>query len=468
MFKKLSAVLIALLMLCSCGTEIPEEPSEPVVPSVPEEPEISESEEEIPEEPDFEALRALCGYQGLFPTPSDFEGGNPYKAEGIDVPKEVEDLLHRIGRVGEFEFVGDIPDEKIIYSVLMELDMADAYGNETFAPIVEETGNTCFYPKEWVERAAEEIFGEKTEIKHQSLDDIGFVYHEKAGVYTPPGKGLPTEIPYILSYSEDGGSCTAEIFYMSATMSGYFLGDGDVYVPCEAELNENLFEKPEFIEFSESGKDIYTAYIIKEDDGTYRINHLIKKVVEPKLIAEHIAMLNELEGETFGIEHLSREEENYVRLYKEKPYGEGFELSEVPDALEPSSTFYGIGMGEGYKYNGYYVDLSCEGVYPATNFSSKLEVFENLCKWFSPEIIEKSSFEHHVMDFEGEVYLLRHSKGYGMSYYGDSKIIEQTETEMTAVAKIYRIIKNEVGTAEIKFEKIDGNWVIVSVTDNYY
>ena len=39
---------------------------------------------------------------------------------------------------------------------------------------------------------------------------------------------------------------------------------------------------------------------------------------------------------------------------------------------------------------------------------------------------------------------------------------------MTVITKIYRIIKNEVGTAEIKFEKRDGNWIIVSVENNYY
>ena len=43
MFKKLFAILLALMMLCSC---VAEEPEEPVVP---EEPEIS-GESEIPEE----------------------------------------------------------------------------------------------------------------------------------------------------------------------------------------------------------------------------------------------------------------------------------------------------------------------------------------------------------------------------------------------------------------------------------
>lgn len=478
MFKKLFIVFIALMLLCSCGTENSEGPSEPIVPSAQEEPEVI-PEAETPEEEkiefsdtDFLKLRLVLEYPELNPTPCDFEGGYPYKSIKTEVPAEVEELLYRMRRAGEFENAR-AEDEKMIYAALMALPMVSKYDLEAetaekMSPLFEEIGDECFYPEEWVEIAAAEIFSGRKEFEHQSLDDIGFVYHKKAGVYTPPHKGLNTIIPYIVSYSENGRFCTAEFFYMEASMSGYQLGDGDVFVPCEAELNENLFEKQKFIEFAESGKDLYVANIIKEDDGGYRINDLYKKVIEPKLIAEHIAMLNELEGETFGIEHRSWQEENYVRLYKEKPYGENFELAEIPDALEPSSTFYGVSMGEGYQYNGYYVDLNCEGVYPATNFSSKLEVFENLCEWFAPEIIEESSFENHVMDFEGKVYLLRHSKGYGTSYYGDSEIIEQTETEMTAIAKIYRIVKEEAGTAEIKFEKIDGRWIIVSIEDNYY
>ena len=65
MFKKLFAILLALLMLCSC---VKEEPSEPIVP---DEPKISET---VQEEPDFDALRKLCEYPGLGLTPCDFEG----------------------------------------------------------------------------------------------------------------------------------------------------------------------------------------------------------------------------------------------------------------------------------------------------------------------------------------------------------------------------------------------------------
>ena len=78
--------------------------------------------------------------------------------------------------------------------------MADAYGNEELAPISEEVGNTCFYPKEWVSKAAKEIFGEDVSVVHEFFSEDGFSYHEKAGVYTPPNKGLTTTIPYIVSY----------------------------------------------------------------------------------------------------------------------------------------------------------------------------------------------------------------------------------------------------------------------------
>ena len=39
---------------------------------------------------------------------------------------------------------------------------------------------------------------------------------------------------------------------------------------------------------------------------------------------------------------------------------------------------------------------------------------------------------------------------------------------MTAKIFIYDVKSVESGTAEIKFEKKDGNWIIVSVTDSYY
>ena len=241
MFKKLFAILLALMMLCSCKAE---ETPEPVLP---EEPQVSEMETEEPpeEEADLHALRKSLEYPGLDVTPCDFEGGYPYKAESVLIPEGAEELLYRIGRIGEFHGVSGIPQDEMILTALLNLDMVEAYGNEELAPIAEEVGNTCFYPREWVMEAAREIFGDVV-FHHQNSAKGLFTYHEKAGVYTPPNMGLNTVIPYIVNCSGNDGSdhYTVEFFYMNASMSGYQLGDGDVFVPCEAELNENLFEIP--------------------------------------------------------------------------------------------------------------------------------------------------------------------------------------------------------------------------------
>ncbi len=466
MFRRIFAVLLALLMLCSCGAEEPEKPV------VPEEPEIENPEEE---KPDFDALRTFCTY------PDDrlysdivFDEESAYAYRTTDpMQLEIPRTIYWASAFGEFDEREDIPDENIIEAairILPRVQVKEGFGGyyiEGVEELYSAAGNSEFVPKEWVEIFAEKLLGKPVEIEHKSLPELNIEYHEEAGVYTPAGTERGFRYPFIteIKYYEYGGGCYVKYFYITEGMQGFSLGDsGELLAPGDVPL----WEDERVLEFAKSGKDVYSADLYERDGWSFYVRHIVKETQEPELIAEHIAMLNELEGETFGIEHRSWQEENYVRLYKEKPYGEGFERGTSPDALEPSSTFYGVSMGEGYQYNGYYVDLNCEGVYPATNFSSKLEVFENLCKWFAPEIIEKSSFEDHVMDFNGEVYLLRHSRGYGMSYYGDSEIVEQTETEMTVIAKIYRIVKSEAGTAEIKFEKNDGRWIIVSAENNYY
>ena len=460
MFKKLFAILLALLMLCSC---VKEEPSEPIVP---EEPKISET---VQEEPDFDALRKLCEYPGLGLTPCDFEGGYPYKAKGVEIPREVEELLYRVGRVGEFEFIEDIPPENVIYSALKTLEMADTSGDERFFPLMEEINNETFYPKEWVTRAAREIFGEDANIVHEGFAYDGFVYREKAGVYTPPGKSILTVIPYIVNCSMEEGYYTfytVEFFYMGAEMSGYQLGDEGTAVLCNAELGENLFEKPEFIEFAESGKDIYVASIVKDDGGKYYINHLIKKPSEPELIAEHIAALNEIENETFFVE-FDWFGEIWKKLYKNNDPVHN--ATDYPDALINQKELSGYQSGD--YYNGYYIDSGDGECMPAKNFKTKEEVIKHLEQWVDRSVFDYEGFgsiNENLFEYEGTLYVFRGSRGYGTSYYGDSEIVEQTETEMTAIAKIYRIIKDEAGTAEIKFEKIDGRWIIVSVEDNYY
>lgn len=467
MFKKFIIILLMLATLCTCAME---------EPKVPETFTEEEQAEQKLTDSDYQKLRQLLEFpEKLNSTPCGYEGGNPYKAAGIEVPAEIEELLFRMRRTGEFSGIEHLDNEKILYAVLRALPMVSKYDLEPelaqqLEPLFEEIGDECFYPVEWVTKAAVRIFG-TARVNHKSLEEAGFIYHEKAMVYTPPHKGMESVFPYITAVTKSkvkGTDWTAydvEYIYLTANnLSGYEIGDEGYFISCDSENGENLFDKPEFIEFIESGKDTYTARFV-EQNGKYSIVNVIKNNDAPKIIAEHIAVLNELEKETFCME---ADWDNYfIRLYDEKPYGEGFDSAQAPDAMETAFAFYGVSGGADDKYKGYYIDAASEA-YPAENFSSKTEVYEYLCQWVSPKIIEKSSFDHHVMDFDGEVYLLRHSRGYGMSYYGDAEIIEQTDTKIIAEVKMCRIVNEEVGTAEIKFEKIDGKWIIVSVEDSYY
>ena len=161
MFKKLFAILLALMMLCSCQIE---EPSEPVLP---EEPVISEAEESEAEneEIDFDALRKLIEYPSeLNSTPCDFEGGNPYKAADVEIPVEVEEALFGIAKLGEFDSVSRIESSDVLYAILTMLPMVNKYDlepelAEKLAPLFETTGSDCIYPKEWVVKVTHDFFG---------------------------------------------------------------------------------------------------------------------------------------------------------------------------------------------------------------------------------------------------------------------------------------------------------------------
>lgn len=461
MFKKLFAILLALMMLCSCQIE---EPSEPVLP---EEPVISETETETEaEEIDFDALRKLIEYPSeLNSTPCDFEGGNPYKAADVEIPVEVEEALFGIAKLDEFDSVSRIESSDVLYAILTMLPMVNKYDlepelAEKLAPLFETTGSDCIYPKEWVVKVAHDFFG--TIIRpgdHRSIEE-GFVYHEETGVYLTPNKGLETVYPYISSVSEydlqyDGKiAYEVEFFYVrSGNLSSTTLGDEGYTVECDIENGENFFEKPEFIEFAESGKDIYTARIVFDGEKT-EICWLLKNHQEPELIAEHIAALNMCAQEYFGAKN---DGNTYFFYFKE----ENKDWKTVPDMI--SDEYFGE-TTEGYVWDYFERDA-----YLITNFKTKAEVKEYMGQWIAPAFFETdhNGIDHNFMEANGNLYLLRGNRGYGVISYGNSEIVSQSETEMVAVAKIYAM-DWEDGTAEIKFEKIDGKWIIVSVEDNYY
>lgn len=178
--------------------------------------------------------------------------------------------------------------------------------------------------------------------------------------------------------------------------------------------------------------------------------------VEPELIAEHIAALNEAAREFFGAEYVQN---MYYSFYFKE---ENTDWNTVPDMV--SEEYLGDSTEE------YYYDYFERTVMEVTNFKTKSEVREYMSRWLDSSLFEADycGIDFNFMEFEGKLYLLRGNRGYGLVSYGNSEITSKTADKMTAKAYIYQNNVYEAGTAEIKFEKIDGRWIIVSVEDNYY
>ena len=178
-------------------------------------------------------------------------------------------------------------------------------------------------------------------------------------------------------------------------------------------------------------------------------------MVEPELIAEHIAALNEAKREFFGARYIQNV---YYDFYFEE---ENAEWNIAPDAVVP----YGTEAPEGFYY-----DFFERTALEVKNFSTKDEVRKYMRQWLADEVFEQegSNVDFNFMEFGGKLYLIRGSRGYGLISYGNSEITSKTAEKMTATAYIYQGEYYEIGTADIEFEKRGENWIIVSVVDNYY
>jgi len=418
-------------------------------------------------------LRALCRYpddQYYSDIVFDEEAAYAYRATEpmqLEIPR----TIYWAEAFGEFDEPDDVPNENIIEAALKVLPWVmtekgfGGYYVEGVEELYEAAGKSEFIPKEWVEIFAGNLLGKKLEIEHKSLPELNIEYNEEAGIYISAGTERGFRYPYIteIEYYEYGGGCYVKYFYITIGIQGFSLGDsGEWLVPGEVPL----WEDERVLEFAESGKDIYSADLYERDDRSFYLRHMVKEPQEPELIAEHIAALNEIENETFFVD-FDWSGESWQKLFKSNdPLRHA---ADYPDALINSKELLEYRSGD--YYNGYYIDSGGGECMPAKNFKTKEEVIKYLEQWVDRSVFDYEGFgsiNENLIEFEGILYVFRGSRGYGISYYGDSEIVEQTETEMTAVAKIYRIVKNEVGTAEIKFEKRDGNWIIVSVENNYY
>ena len=379
MFKKLFAILLALLMLCSCATE---ETPEPVLP------EENEKEEEIV-------------------TSADESG------EEEENPKIEEAEAKRFYESGDHEIFISRINQRI-----------ESYKNGTF----EEMPNhhpaypEDFPPVENLPEATEKnvLLGWKNteQLSENSWSD-GYVEY----VYIIDENHAIILEPAVLIIEEEA--------ILALVNTGY--------------LNENV---------ESWAKECFDGFFGGSFGPEEAETEVLK--VEPELIAEHIAALNEAAREFFGAECVQN---MYYSFYFKE---ENTDWNTVPDMV--SEEYLGDSTEE------YYYDYFERTVMEVTNFKTKSEVREYMSRWLDSSLFEADycGIDFNFMEFEGKLYLLRGNRGYGLVSYGNSEITSKTADKMTAKAYIYQNNVYEAGTAEIKFEKIDGNWIIVSVEDNYY
>lgn len=255
-------------------------------------------------------------------------------------------------------------------------------------------------------------------------------------VINEDGSENPGTVTYVLDIDE-----THAIFFHPMI---FMLNPGDEEE--ELGINHGFIYAPDY------GYETITEWFLEAFNGYYSE---MPRLSEPKLIANHIAALNQLSYENYGA---ICEERYGTFLFKE--YTE--DISAVPDAITYEPVVYD---GVVSMHNGYYLDFYERNAQEVLNFSSVEEMYENMEQYISDDFLYRG-YNPYFVEFEGKLYKAVGNHGNIGITYGNSKIVSETENKMTAEAEVYAAISGErIGEATIEFEKFGDDWKIVGVID---
>lgn len=144
--------------------------------------------------------------------------------------------LLRIGRpAGDATSPSQLDNQYIVYTALMNTALYSTTSTdgklyrEELLPIAAEVEDSQMILKEHVEETVKLLFGDIS-FNHETIDN--WIWHEAAGVYTPPHMGGPGDwVPVVRSSQATESGYTLEVSYLYYGMSGY--------------LDENFQELPE-------------------------------------------------------------------------------------------------------------------------------------------------------------------------------------------------------------------------------
>ena len=158
-------------------------------------------------------------------------------------------------------------------------------------------------------------------------------------------------------------------------------------------------------------------------------------------LSTHMWLLNECMLETYGAE-LNRDVA-YARVYTSQ---DAMMNGEAPIDIVPRSTVTEI------------TDATDATLYEVTNFSTNAEVRAYLEEYFTPALVSSLFFEE-FQEFDGKLYMVYGSRGYGESLYDlDSAYIVEADDDHCIVAVNMYYFEELMGEMHLTFEKTDGRW----------
>jgi len=143
-------------------------------------------------------------------------------------------------------------------------------------------------------------------------------------------------------------------------------------------------------------------------------------------------------------------EDSYLSAYESKSaYADG--LGDIALLFKP---------GEEGKYPDYFIDPTCSSYYPVTNFKTNSEVRDYLKKYLSEDVIDKW-FSNDFLEYEGQLYLVRGSRGYGaMTCDLESvKYVEEKDGKQYVTVD-FKLFDEFDHTETLEFSKVNDVWIM--------
>ena len=168
-------------------------------------------------------------------------------------------------------------------------------------------------------------------------------------------------------------------------------------------------------------------------------------------IQPHVACLNDCEQELF-LADVDFDTMYYAAYASEETYADG---------AGPVAMLYRD--GEEDLAAGYFLDPTASSFYPVTNFKTNAEVRENLEQYLSDAVIDEV-FHDDFLEYEGNLYLRRGSRGYGAVTIDLDSLAFLEEREGVYYATVdYLLFEEYDGTATLAFQKVNENWILTAV-----